>query len=122
MKVLMSMLFGFLMVLPQSNELNKAAGNWEGNITAPGVSLKIVFHIVNSEGKLSATMDSPDQDTYGLKMDEVVFANNKIKMTIQQYGGQYEGELKDDKFVGKWSQGGQSIDLNLTRIKKKGSS
>ena len=116
------MLFGFLMVLPQSNELNKAAGNWEGTITAPGVSLKIVFHIVNSEGKLSATMDSPDQDTYGLKMDEVVFANNKIKMTIQQYGGQYEGELKDDKFVGKWSQGGQSIDLNLTRIKKKGSS
>ena len=113
----------FLSPFNAPQELNKAAGNWEGTLALPGgQSLKIVFHVMNKDGELSATMDSPDQNAFGLKMDEATFKDNTIKMTMNQIQGTYEGTLKDEKFIGKWSQSGQSFDLNLTRIKKTGDS
>ena len=106
-------------------DMNKAAGNWEGDMALPnGQSLKLVFHVVNKDGVLTATMDSPNQNVFGLKIDEITFKDETIKMTTNQVPGSatYEGTLEDGKFIGKWSQSGQSFELNLTRIKKTGDS
>lgn len=122
MKSILVLLFGIILSFSQDTDKNQASGNWEGKIEAPGVSLKIIFHIVNTDGVLTATMDSPDQNAFGFKMDEVKFNDGALEMTIEQFGGTYKGTLKDEKFIGKWTQGGQSMDLELKRIKRTGSS
>lgn len=55
-------------------------------------------------------------------MDAVKFSKNELEMTMNQIGGTNKGTFKDGKFEGKWYQSGQSLDLNLTRIKKTGTS
>ena len=122
MKFILTLVFGLLMSFPQDSTPNDITGNWEGKLVIPGGSLKIVFHISNKDEVLAATMDSPDQNAFGLKMDVVKFGKNELEMTMNQIGGTYKGTFKDGKFEGKWSQGGQSLDLNLTRIKKTGTS
>lgn len=122
MKALIALIFSLLILFPQDNDKNLASGNWEGTLEAPGVNLKVIFHITNNNGELSATMDSPSQDAYGLKMDVVKFENNTLEMTIKQAGGAYKGTLKEGKFIGKWMQSGQTIDLELKRIKRTGTS
>ena len=37
-------------------------GAWMGSLDLGAVQLRVVFHIVNTEDGLIATMDSPDQD------------------------------------------------------------
>ncbi|WP_420385039.1 hypothetical protein [Roseivirga sp.] len=122
MKAVITLLFGLLLFFPQDTDLNEAAGNWQGSIDVQGKSMRIVFHVVNSEGKLSATMDSPDQNAFGYKMDEAKYSDKTLELTINQAGGHYKGTLKDEKFIGEWSQGGQKFPLVLTRIKRTGSS
>ena len=46
-------------------------------------------------------------------MDAIKFEDNKLTFSINGIGGSYEGTLKDGKLEGKWSQSGQSFDLNL---------
>lgn len=122
MKIILTLVFGLLMSFPQDSTPNDITGNWEGNLVIPGGSLKIVFHISNKDEVLAATMDSPNQNAFGLKMDVVKFSKNELEMTMNQIGGTYKGTFKDGKFEGKWYQSGLSLDLNLTRIKKTGTS
>ena len=121
MKAILTFVFGLLISLPQGSTSNDIVGSWEGKLEVPGASLKLVFHLTQKDEVLSATMDSPDQNAFGIKMDVVKYTNNTLEMTMNQIGGTYKGTFKDGKFEGKWSQSGQSIDLNLTKIKKTGS-
>lgn len=100
----------------------KVAADWEGSISAGGQTLKVVFHIKYDGETLSATMDSPDQNAFGLKVDEVSFTEGVLKMKVNIAQGSYEGTLNNNKVEGKWTQGGQSFDLNLEKKKKKGTS
>lgn len=122
MKIILTLVFGLLLNFPQDSTPNDITGNWEGKLEVPGASMKLVFHISNKDEVLAATMDSPDQNAFGLKMDVVKFSKNELEMTMNQIGGTYKGTFKDGKFEGKWYQSGQSLDLNLTRIKKTGTS
>lgn len=122
MKAVITLILGLSFLLPQGVDKGDVTGNWEGNIEVQGTSLKIVFHIMNKDGELSATMDSPNQDAFGFKMDEVKYSEEGLEMTIKQFGGIYKGKATDGKIEGKWTQGGQTFDLNLTRIKRRGTS
>lgn len=110
----------FLFSLGTTNQENaKIVGDWKGALTLPNGSLSIIFHIKEEDGKLSATMDSPDQNAFGYAMDEITFKEGKLNMKIHLFGGSYEGFLKEGKLDGKWSQGGQSLDLNMVKEVKK---
>ncbi|MCP5062335.1 MAG: alpha/beta hydrolase, partial [Ignavibacteriae bacterium] len=41
-------------------------GDWYGVLDIQGQKLRIVFHIVENDGSLTATMDSPDQGAKGI--------------------------------------------------------
>lgn len=111
----------FLFQINAQTDLDQAVGNWEGGIQLPdGSSFPIIFHIVKNDDKLSATMDSPSQSAFGLKMDKTEFKDNQITLTMNQVQGNYKGTLKEGKFEGTWTQAGQSFPLNLERMKKKG--
>lgn len=100
----------------------KVAGVWEGSISVQETSKKVVFHIKYENEVLSATMDSPDQNAFGLKIDEISFKEGDLKMKLNQAQASYEGTLNNNIVEGKWSQGGQTFDLKLVKKVKRRSS
>ncbi|MGW8122512.1 hypothetical protein ACV07N_07605 [Roseivirga echinicomitans] len=97
----------------------KALGAWEGKITTPQGDLGLVIHLTEKENVLTATMDSPMQNAFGLAFDEVSFKEGVLKMKMNMIDGTYEGTLKEGKFIGKWKQSGMDFDLNLKKQEKK---
>jgi pimeloyl-ACP methyl ester carboxylesterase len=92
-------------------------GNWEGTLIAGPQKMKIVFHITkDSDGKLGATMDSPDQLAYDIKMDDAVVKNGEITLSLQVSHAEYIGKMNEDKkgITGNWIQG-VPLELNLTK-------
>ncbi len=108
--------------MAQKSQYTKVAGDWEGTIKAPTQDLKVIFHIIYDGENLSATMDRPSQNTTGIKVDEVSFVEGVLKMKVNVAQGSYEGTLGHFKVEGNWSQSGQSFQLNLEKIRKKGTS
>ncbi|PIQ47398.1 MAG: hypothetical protein COW03_15250 [Cytophagales bacterium CG12_big_fil_rev_8_21_14_0_65_40_12] len=96
----------------------KIIGDWKGALDVQGTSLPLIIHVTEKEGKLLATMDSPEQGAYGLAFDTVSFKEDVLKLSMTSINGTYEGKMKEGKFEGKWSQGGMSLDLNLEKEKK----
>lgn len=96
----------------------RIVGDWEGELNALGASLPIVVHISETAGgELSATMDSPSQNAYGLKVSTIAFDGNQLRLEVRSIGGTYVGNLQEgsNTITGKWSQGGQTFGLDLER-------
>lgn len=100
----------------------KVAGTWEGSISVQETSVKVVFHIKYDGEALSATLDNPDQNVFGIKVDEVSFKEGILKMKSNQVKGDYAGTLNNNTVDGKWEQRGQTFDLKLVKKVKRRSS
>lgn len=92
-------------------------GDWEGTLEAPGLKLKIVFHVTAKGDQYSATMDSPDQGAMGIPVTETSFADNKLSFKIANLGASYEGQLDggSENIKGVFKQGPATIPLNLSK-------
>lgn len=96
-------------------------GTWLGTLKFSGTELRIVFNIQKSpEGKLTATLDSPDQGAKDIPVEEVVFQNGHLRLNVKSINGVFEGDMKEDNSTieGQWSQGGMSLPLVLKRTDK----
>jgi pimeloyl-ACP methyl ester carboxylesterase len=94
-------------------------GSWQGTLTVPSASLRIVFNITkNTDGTFAATMDSPDQGAKGIMVDQVTFAKGHLLLELKRIAGSYEGDLANDgkSFAGNWKQGSASLPLTLERM------
>ena len=84
-----------------SNQNKDIEGKWEGTLLVSGTSLRIVFNVSkNSTGRYVATMDSPDQGAWGIKVDKTVFDGEKVIFEINSINGRYEGAFKGDEIGG----------------------
>jgi len=95
-------------------------GAWLGTIEINGgISLRVVFHIVNTEDGLIATMDSPDQGMKGMPVAKVTRDGMTLKIEAQKIGGVFEGKIAVDlsSITGTWMQGGGSFPLVLKAVK-----
>lgn len=92
-------------------------GTWNGSLSTQGIKLRLSFNITDSTGALTATMDSPDQNAFGIPMDSCIFANDTLQISMAAIVGQYLGVMSEDgnTIIGTWTQGGQSFTLNLER-------
>ena len=95
-------------------------GLWQGTLKVPGGELRVVFHINKAaDGKLTATLDSPDQGARGIAVEECTFRNGKLTLGAKAISGGYEGVMKNDSTIeGSWKQSGMSLPLQLKRIEK----
>jgi pimeloyl-ACP methyl ester carboxylesterase len=96
-------------------------GIWQGELKVPGTELIIVFKISkNSDGTLTATLDSPDQGATDIPVEEVIFKDNTLRLEVKSAGGVYEGKVSEDFLVieGEWKQSGQTLSLTLKRVDK----
>jgi len=96
-------------------------GDWMGSLDTGAVKLRIVFHIVNTEDGLTATMDSPDQGAKGIPATSVTRDGASLKIEAKSIGGMFEGKFAADlsSVDGKWSQGGGTMPLVLKKVKDK---
>ncbi len=69
-------------------------GKWQGLLKVQGMELTIVFNISQEEDTLIATMDSPDQGAFGLAVQNVVFHDNQLNLSMNMPPIQYEGTLR----------------------------
>ncbi len=111
-------LFLMLLSLPATAQQNQIVGNWQGALKISSIQLRIVFNVIETENqKLIATLDSPDQGAFGIPVDTVIFNPPYVKFEVTSIVGFFEGSLNEtaQSISGKWNQGGQSFDLELSR-------
>lgn len=95
-------------------------GRWYGLMDIMGSQMPFEFNITEENGKLSATMDSPDQKAFDIPISEVSFENKVLKLAIKEAQLSYEGKFIDEQTIsGIFKQMGMEVALNLTKTKPK---
>jgi pimeloyl-ACP methyl ester carboxylesterase len=94
-------------------------GAWSGTLDAVTVKLRIGLNVKSQDGKLSATLDSPDQGASGIPIDAVTVDQNRIRFSIQALALSYEGALNGGRIEGTLTQAGQKLPLVFERGKPK---
>ena len=91
-------------------------GTWEGELQFPAQTLRIVLHISGPINSLSATHDSPDQDSFGHRVDSITFNAPTLGFEITPLKVQFSGNLLSDGTIsGTFVQRGRGIPLVLAR-------
>ncbi|MDR0962529.1 MAG: alpha/beta hydrolase [Mediterranea sp.] len=92
-------------------------GDWMGALKLPGVSLRLVLHISQTdEGGYAATLDSPDQNAKGMPVSTTSFAEGVLKIAMPNLMMEYEGTLQGDTLLdGTFKQMGQTFKLQFKR-------
>lgn len=89
-------------------------GSWRGQIALGNDQLTLLVHIHDENGKLVATIDSPDQMATGIPVESVHFANDTLLLSLPALMASYTGAKQaNGRIHGKWTQGGMTFDLNL---------
>ena len=92
-----------------------AVGDWGGLLAG---SIRVVVHIKKgADGKLSATLDSPDQNGFGIPIDSVSATPDHLTFQLMKYNSVFDGRWDKGQhgWVGTWTQG-QVLPLVLTRL------
>jgi pimeloyl-ACP methyl ester carboxylesterase len=114
----LTLLISLLFTVVSSFGQNKFTGIWQGKLSA-GRDLRLVFHIKNDNGKLSATMDSPDQGATGIPCSDVITKDDSLIITLDKFKSSYAGKLNPNNTIsGRWMQNGVSFMLNLKKVDK----
>ncbi|MFK7886344.1 MAG: alpha/beta hydrolase family protein [Gammaproteobacteria bacterium] len=90
-------------------------GVWEGKLNA-GVQLRLVLHVAERDGVLTASVDSPDQGAKGIPVNRFEFDADKLSFAITPIRATYRATLDGDNLSGVWRQGGAELPLNLERV------
>lgn len=99
-------------------------GDWSGAMDTESGSLRIVIHVAqDKDGKLTATMDSPDQYASGIPIDSITYKEPDVHFEIAKIGGSYDGAMNQDhsEIAGNWKQSGVTLPLNFKRAAAKSS-
>ena len=92
-------------------------GDWEGTLDV-GAPIRVLIHLVYSDGKWSGTTDSPDQGSVGVPLSEVSVKGNDLYWALDSVEGEYRGTLsKDGKQIeGTLTQAGHPMPLTFARV------
>lgn len=94
-------------------------GTWRGVLDLPGGgSLRIAFRFAKDDaGRLTATMESPDQGSGLIPVSRVTRQDDSLRLAVDAIGGAYSGQIGGDAdaIAGTWQQGGQAFPLSLER-------
>ena len=109
-----------LSALSRSAETEDIEGLWMGTLKVSVAELRIVFKIsANTDGSLTATMDSPDQGAENIPVNKVTFENGRLYLESKVVQGTYDGQIKEDGSIeGKWQQSGFLLPLVLKHVEE----
>ena len=91
-------------------------GHWRGTLAIQAVNLRIVFNIARkADATYTATLDSPDQGAGRVPASSVACDAPKAYLEWNGIAAAFDGELKDGRLDGTFTQGGARIPLVLQR-------
>lgn len=102
--------------IQQNNAMSRKslAGNWLGVLDVGGTKLRLMLKISQgADNSLHASLDSIDQDAFGLRVDSIVQAGSSVRAEMKGLGAVFEGKLNDagTEIAGTWAQGGSAFPL-----------
>jgi hypothetical protein len=103
-----------------TGEVQVLEGVWEGALDINGTPLHLRLNFTkNADGSIAGTVDSPDQNANGIRIDSISRTADSVKLEIRTIGGSYEGTLSKNgaTLSGNWSQRGNSLPLTFQRKK-----
>ena len=110
---------------PASNPSDKYGsgvfGNWQGKLVTADVSAQVAVHLwPDKSGNPMGTVDSIDEDMYGMAVEKLTFAKPNIAFGVAMTGGEFSGKLnaQETEIAGTWMQNGKSVPLLLERASK----
>ena len=110
---------GEVALAPKEHAAGTVKTSYEGAIEAGGQKLRLVLNMFKApDGKLTASLDSPDQGAEGLAVDVITLKDGMLHFEMKQISASYDGKMSQDgsQFEGEFKQGAP-IPLML---KKKG--
>jgi hypothetical protein len=97
------------LALQRAGKGSGAAGDWRGTLKTPKHSVRMVIHLRDSGGKLTGSLDSPDQgpSALGFPADKISFKDGKLHLESSKLHAVYTAQLSKDgtTFSGDWWQG-----------------
>jgi hypothetical protein len=91
---------------------------WQGTLDAGMATFHLVLHLAKADdGGLKASIDSVDQNAYGITVSSATEKDATLKLTLPGIGASYEGHVAAGRasIDGTWSQGGRDMALVFTR-------
>ena len=107
-----------LLVLATLQSNAQIEGYWKGQIKLGAQELEMAFDIKATDNGFSATLDVPAQGAFDIPVDETVFQENRLNMTMSAMGATYFGMLKESRIEGEFTQHGMTFPLNLEKGSK----
>jgi hypothetical protein len=94
-------------------------GTWLGTLDAGTAKLHIFFKIVNTEGGLTASLQSPDQSPGWVPTTAVTRTGSSLTIAIKGIGAVFEGKISSDRrsISGTFTQMGKAFPLRIDRVK-----
>jgi pimeloyl-ACP methyl ester carboxylesterase len=93
-------------------------GDWFGALDVGSFKLRLVLKVSKSaDGKLTATLDSLDQNAKDLVVDTITFEQGTLKFEMKALNASYVGSLSKDgaQLTGQFTQGGV-LPLDFKRV------
>jgi len=91
---------------------------WQGVLEIGQAKLRLVLRLSRRpDGKLTAKVDSPDQNASGMPVSAINFTDKSLRFEMDIIGAVYEGKLNGSEITGHWQQGGNSWPLDFKRSK-----
>src|SRR5215475_4998813 len=89
-------------------------GDWEGAVD----DLRLVLHIITYEDGMTARVDSPDQNAFGIPVTTITRDGAELKFEMKSIAGSYEGKINPELTTirGYWEQSGGRNLLVLKRM------
>jgi len=97
-------------------------GTWEGKLDLGLQQLPLVFNFESAPEGWKGSLDSPQQNAFGIPLTSVLFDGMLLSIQIAPLGADFEGTLVNNNIIGQFTQSGLSLSLTLSPSKKKESS
>lgn len=104
-----------LLMTTMSCKSQKFAGDWSGRIPRGNGSLALVVHLKQTGNTWQGTMDSPDQQAFGIPLSSVTVVGDSLSIAVQDLLLSYKGKLKNDSIEGEFRQGRFGTMMSLYR-------
>jgi len=90
-------------------------GYWIGGLSR----LRFVLHIITYDDGMTAKVESPDQNAFGIPVTTITRDGAELKFEIKSIAGSYEGKINPEltTISGNWQQGGAGMPLVLKRAR-----
>jgi len=112
-------LISFLLSFPLLLTAQDITGEWQGVLDIQNIKLRLVLHVEADGDAYKASLDSPDQQAYGIPVPEFSFEAPDMRFAVPNLKVVYEGQVNRayTEVSGTFTQGGQRFPLALGREK-----